>query len=307
MDFSKLPNLNALRAFESAARLESFSRAAQELFVTHGAISHRIRALEDDLGLTLFVREGKRVKLTETGRVYAQQVRLAMLEIAQATQGLRAGNRERRLIVSVLPSFAARWLMPRVGRFIEAYPQIDLELMAATALVDFRRSDVDVGIRLGLGEYPGLAVEKLMDEMYFPVCSPNFRQGKLPKRPSDLLKLPLQRSEPRAWRDWFDRAGLPDAPEPTRGAYFDDSAMVLQAALDGSTIAIVRKSLAQEYLDRGQLIKPFEIESPSREAYYFVCPPHLVQTQRVLAFRDWLKSEIAWFEGGERTEQSVPV
>src|ERR1700731_2409085 len=118
MDLSKLPNLNALRAFEAAARLESFSQAAQELFVTHGAISHRIRALEDALGVALFMRDGKRVRLTECGRTYAGQVRLAMLDIAQATQAVRAGERERRLIVSVLPSFAARWLMPRLGRFI---------------------------------------------------------------------------------------------------------------------------------------------------------------------------------------------
>lgn len=302
MDLSKLPNLNALRAFEAAARLESFSRAAQALFVTHGAVSHRIRALEEDLGLALFVRDGKRVKLTEAGRIYAQQVRLALHDIALATQGLRTGNRERRLIVSVLPSFAARWLMPRVGRFIEAYPQIDLELMSATSLVDFRRSDIDVGIRLGTGDYPGLFVEKLMDESYFPVCAPDFRQGRLPKRPADLLKLPLQRSEEGAWRDWFDLAGLPEAPEPTRGPFFDDSALGLQAVLDGSTIAMVRKSLAYEYLERGQLVKLFEIESPSRKSYFLVCPPHLAPTPRVSAFRDWLQSEIVAFETGEQVE-----
>jgi LysR family glycine cleavage system transcriptional activator len=296
MDFSKLPNLNALRAFEAAARLESFSGAAQELFVTHGAVSHRIRTLEEDLGLALFVRDGKRVRLSEGGRVYAQQVRLALIDIAHATQAVRAGNRERRLVVSVLPSFAARWLMPRVGRFIELHPHIDLELMAATALVDFRRDDVDVGIRLGNGDYPGLVVERLMGEAHFPVCAPNFNQGVLPKHPSDLLSLPLQRSEQGAWRDWFDLADLPDVPEPMSGAFYSDSAMVLQAALDGQYVAIVRRSLAQDYLDSGRLIKLFEIESPSRQAYYFVCPEHVVQTERVVSFKNWLQQEITAFQ-----------
>lgn len=295
MDFSKLPNLNALRAFESAARLESFSRAAEELFVTHGAVSHRIRTLEDDLGLALFVRDGKRVRLSEGGRVYAQQVRLALIDIAHATQAVRAGDRERRLIVSVLPSFAARWLMPRVGRFIELHPQIDLELMAATALVDFRRDDVDIGIRLGSGDYPGVTIEKLMDETYFPVCAPSFNHGQLPQYPADLLGLPLQRSEFEAWHDWFVAAGLPDAPEPTRGALFDDGAMVVQAVLDGQGIALVRRSLAQDYLDSGRLVKLFEIESPSRTAYYFVCPEHVAHAPRVTAFKDWLKAEIRDF------------
>lgn len=295
MDFSKLPNLNALRAFESAARLESFSRAAEELFVTHGAVSHRIRALEEDLGLALFMRDGKRVRLTECGRVYAQQVRLAMTDIASATQAIRAGDRDRRLIVSVLPSFAARWLMPRVGRFIELHPEIDLELMTATALVDFRRDNVDVGIRLGTGNYPGLFVERLMGETYFPVCAPGFNQGQLPQQPADLLQLPLLRSDDEPWRGWFDLAGLGDAAEPTRGTLFNDGSMILQSVLDGNVIALVRRSLAQDYLTDGRLIKLFDIEALSRSTYYFVCPEHVVASPRVAAFKNWLQAEISDF------------
>jgi len=295
MDFSKLPNLNALRAFESAARLESFSRAAEELFVTHGAVSHRIRSLEEDLGLPLFVRDGKRVRLTECGRVYAQQVRLAMSDIAHATEAIRAGDRDRRLIVSVLPSFAARWLMPRVGRFIESYPEIDLELMAATALVDFRRDNVDVGIRLGMGDYPGLFVEKLMGETYFPVCAPGFQQGQLPQRPADLLNLPLLRSDDEPWSEWFKSAGLPNVLEPTRGAWFNDGSMILQSVLDGNGIALVRRALAHDHLVSGRLIKLFNIESPSPNTYYFVCPEHVASTPRVVAFKTWLQAEVRDF------------
>jgi len=266
MDFSKLPNLNALRAFESAARLESFSRAAEELFVTHGAVSHRIRSLEEDLGLPLFVRDGKRVRLTECGRVYAQQVRLAMSDIAHATEAIRAGDRDRRLIVSVLPSFAARWLMPRVGRFIESYPEIDLELMAATALVDFRRDN-----------------------------APGFQQGQLPQRPADLLNLPLLRSDDEPWSEWFKSAGLPNVLEPTRGAWFNDGSMILQSVLDGNGIALVRRALAHDHLVSGRLIKLFNIESPSPNTYYFVCPEHVASTPRVVAFKTWLQAEVRDF------------
>jgi LysR family glycine cleavage system transcriptional activator len=296
MNLSKLPNLNALRAFESAARLESFSQAAQELFVTHGAVSHRIRTLEQELGVALFVRDGKRVALSSAGRTYAQTVRQALQDIARATQTVRSGNRERRLIVSVLPSFAAQWLMPRVGRFIESHPDIEIELMTGAALVDFRNDDVDVGIRFGLGDYPGVLVEKLMDETYFPVCAPNFNHGRLPQQPADLLKLPLQRSEHEAWRDWFALAGLPEALEPAQGALFSDSALALQVMLDGQAIGLVRRSLAQGYLDSGRLLKLFDIELPSRQAYFFVCPPAVAQARRVVVFREWLKAQIAVFE-----------
>jgi LysR family transcriptional regulator, glycine cleavage system transcriptional activator len=296
MDLSKLPNLNALRAFEAAARLESFSQAAQELFVTHGAISHRIRALEDALGVALFVRDGKRVRLTECGRTYAGQVRLAMLDIAQATQAVRAGERERRLIVSVLPSFAARWLMPRLGRFIERHPEVDFELKTATTLVDFRRDEVDVAIRFGTGDYPGLHAEPLMAETYFPACAPDYKHGKLPRRPADLLKAQLLRSDRELWHDWFVLAGMPDAPEPRRGVMYEDSSMLLQAALDGGGIGLVRRSLAQDDVASARLIKLFEIEAPSVWRYFLVCLPGTAQSPRVALLRAWLREEVARFE-----------
>lgn len=297
MDPSKLPNLNALRAFEAAARLESFSRAAEELFVTHSAISHRIQSLEGELGVALFAREGKRVRVTEGGALYAQKIRLAMADIADATLAVRSGDRERRLVVSVLPSFAARWLMPRVGRFIERHPEIDLELMASTQLVDFRHDSVDIGIRLGHGNYPGLHVVKLMSETYFPACSPNFNRGKLPRTPADLLSLPLLRSEDEPWRDWFELAGLPDAPEPTRGTLFNDGSMIMESILDGRGIALVRRSLAQDYLGSGRLIKLFDIEAPGRLAVYLVCQEQIAGLPRVAAFMDWIDEEIQAFEG----------
>ncbi len=159
MDLRQLPALNALRAFEAAARHESFSRAADELFVTHGAVSHQIRALEADLGVTLFARDGKRVRLSDIGRQYATEVRATLSALAEATRRLRSGERDRRLVVSMLSSFSARWVTPRIGGFIEEHPEINLELLSTNTLTDFTRDDVDVAIRFSIwGIYAGLHV-----------------------------------------------------------------------------------------------------------------------------------------------------
>jgi len=295
MDWRQLPALNAIKAFEAAARHESFSRAADELFVTHGAVSHQIRALEADLGVTLFTRDGKRVRLTDVGRRYAAQVRTALTTLAEATREIRAGDRERRLVVSVLASFAARWVTPRVGGFIEAHPQWDLELQSTNALIDFSRDDVDAAIRFGFGKYPGLHVELLLEEIFFPACAPHFNGGNLPKTPADLANFPLMRSDDQLWRQWFDAAGLTDWPEPTRGVLYQDSSNLLQGALDGQGIALTRRALATQEIAAGRLVRLFDIDGPSPWQYFFVCPPHLRHTARVQAFHDWIFAEATRF------------
>ncbi|MCX5541743.1 transcriptional regulator GcvA [Paraburkholderia sp. CNPSo 3076] len=296
MDLRQLPALNALKAFEAAARHESFSRAADELFVTHGAVSHQIRALEAELGVALFARDGKRVRVTDTGRRYAGQVRDALNQLAHATQEIRAGDRDRRLVVSMLSSFAARWVTPRIGRFIEAHPQWDVELQSTNSLTDFARDDVDVAIRFGYGHYPGLHAELLLDEIFFPACSPDFNGGKLPTDPRELAKLPLLRSDDELWRPWFDAAGLQDLHEPKRGVLYQDSSNLLQAAMDGQGIALVRRSLATHEITLGRLVRLFkDIDGPSPWRYYFICPPQRMQTARVQAFRDWVFDEVARF------------
>jgi LysR family transcriptional regulator, glycine cleavage system transcriptional activator len=295
MDLRQLPTLNAVKAFEAAARHESFSRAADELFVTHGAVSHQIRALEAELGVTLFTRDGKRVRLTDVGRRYALQVRAALSALAEATREIRAGDRERRLVVSVLASFAARWVTPRVGGFIEAHPQWDLELQSTNTLSDFARDDVDAAIRFGFGKYPGLHVELLLEEIFFPACAPHFNGGILPKTPADLANLPLLRSDDQLWRQWFDAAGLTDWPEPARGVLYQDSSNLLQAALDGQGIVLTRRALATQEIAAGRLVRLFDVEGPSPWQYFFVCPPHLRHTPRVEAFHDWIFGEAARF------------
>ena len=295
MDLRQLPALNALRAFEAAARHESFSRAADELFVTHGAVSHQIRALETELAVSLFARDGKRVRLTDRGRQYAAEVRAALLALAESTRRIRSGDRDRRLIVSMLSSFSARWLTPRVGRFIEKHPEVDLELLSTNALTDFTRDDVDVAIRFGYGKYAGLHAEELLDEVFFPACSPSFKGGELPRVPRDLEKMPLLRSDDELWRPWFDAAGLTDVPEPKRGVLYEDSSNLLQAAIDGQGIALVRRSLAMQEILAGRLVRLFNIDGPSPWKYYFVCPHALLQTQRVQAFREWVFTEAEQF------------
>lgn len=295
MDLRQLPPLNALRTFEAAARHESFSRAADELFVTHGAVSHQIRALEAELGIALFARDGKRVRLTETGCRYAKEVRAALMALADATREVRAGDRERRLVVSSATSFSARWITPRIGRFIERNPQIDLELLSTNALADFSREDVDVAIRYGAGHYPDLHVEPLLDEVFFPVCAPTFDGARLPATPAELAHARLLRSDDELWRPWFDAAGLADFSEPRRGVLYQDSSNLLQAAVDGQGIALVRRSIAMNEVLAGRLVRLFDIDAPSGWSYYFVCPPPLVASSRVQAFRTWIFDEVERF------------
>ncbi|WP_206954734.1 transcriptional regulator GcvA [Trinickia acidisoli] len=296
MDLRQLPALNALKTFEAAARHESFSRAADELFVTHGAVSHQIRALEDELGTPLFLREGKRVRLTDTGCRYAKDVRAALMTLADATREVREGQRARRLVVSSMSSFSARWITPRIGRFIERHPEIDLELLSTNALTDFTRDDVDVGIRFGPGRYPDLHVEPLLDEIAFPVCAPTFAGGALPKTPAELAASPrLLRSDDQMWRTWFEAAGLSGVPEPRRGVLYQDSSNLLQAAIDGQGIALIRRSIATHELAAGHLVRLFEIDAPNASSYWFVCPPPLFASARVQAFRTWLLEEVERF------------
>lgn len=296
MNLRELPALNALRAFEAAARHESFSRAADELFVTHGAVSHQIRALEDELGTPLFMREGKRVRLTDVGCRYAKDVRAALMALADATRDVREGQRARRLVVSSASSFSARWITPRIGGFIERHPEIDVELRSTNTLTDFTREDVDVAVRFGPGPYPDLHVEPLLDEIAFPVCAPTFNGGALPKTPAELAASPrLLRSDDQMWRVWFKAAGLENVAEPRRGVLYQDSSNLLQAAVDGQGIAIVRRSIAMQELVDGRLVRLFEIDAPSTSSYWFVCPPPLLASARVQAFRAWLLEEMERF------------
>ena len=289
---TRLPPLSTLRPFEAAARLESFSRAADELHLTHGAVSHQVRALEEHLGTPLFARHGKRVALTAAGRVFAERVRAALDEIARAADGLRE-RREDRLTVSVLPSFASRWLMPRLIRFMDAHPRVEVNVIASGALANFAADEVDVAIRFGVGPWPPHVCELFLEDEYFPVASPRTARGKLPKNPRELLKLGIIREDRDYWAQWFEAAGVPiEEARTARGPIFNDSTYALQSAARGEGIALARRSIVGEDLERGTLRRLFDISVPSRERYWFVSPKETADMAKVKAFRTWVRKEL---------------
>jgi LysR family glycine cleavage system transcriptional activator len=288
----RLPPLSALRPFEAAARLESFSRAADELHLTHGAVSRQVRALEEHLGADLFARHGKRVSLTPTGRAFAERVRAGLEEIARGADEAGGARRDNRLTVSVLPSFASRWLMPRLIRFMDSHPGIEVNVIASTGLANFASEEVDVAIRFGLGPWPPLACEHFLDDEYFPVASPRMNRGRLPRQPRELASFRVIREDRDYWHEWM-RAAKADVELAPSSLLFNDSTYALQAAARGEGIALARRSIVGEDLERGALVKLFDVSVASRESYWFVSPKALADAPRVKAFRDWVKAELS--------------
>jgi LysR family glycine cleavage system transcriptional activator len=285
----RLPPLTALRAFEAAARLESFSRAADEIHVTHGAVSHQVKGLEEFLGVPLFARTGRRVVLTSDGKFFAERVRAAMQQIGEAAAAINRHGRANRLAISTMPSFAARWLLPRLGGFMDAHPDLEISIHSSLALVDFVRDEIDVAIRFGLGDWPNTHAELVMRDEFFPVCSPQLNRGRLPKRPQDLSRFKLLRSDQEPWTPWF-RAASVDFPEPS-GPEFNDAALMLQATVAHRGIALTRRSITEADIASGNLVRLFDIALPAESAYYLVWPRHLEASKKILAFRAWFLGE----------------
>ena len=288
----RLPPLSSLRPFEAAARLESFSRAAEELHLTHGAVSHQVRALEEHLGTALFTRRGKRVALTAAGRGLAERVRGALEEIGAAADAART-RQENRLSISVLPSFASRWLMPRLIGFMEAHPGIEVNVNASVGLTNFAAEDIDIAIRMGVGPWPPLVCERFLEDEYFVVASPKMNRGKLPKTPADLLApgVRIIREDRDYWPIWFKAAGVA-FEDRIRGPLFNDSTYALQAAARGEGVALARRSIAGEDLERGVVKRLFDLSVPSRERYWFVSPKETANAEKVKAFRKWVKAQL---------------
>jgi LysR family transcriptional regulator, glycine cleavage system transcriptional activator len=290
----RLPPLNALKAFEAAARHESFTRAAEELCVTQGAVSHQVKALETELGLKLFTRERQRLIITEHGRDYLAVLRDAFDRIALGTERLRQRQSTGVLTVSTSPDFAAKWLVNRLGHFLEAHPEIDLRVSATMHHVDFAREDVDVAVRHGEGDWPGLDAVRLSPEHLFPVCSPKLMSGpRAIREPADLLKHPLLHMENRQnWTRWLEAAGLRDTGA-VHGPVLNRASMLIDAAVDGQGIALARTTLAAWDLINGRLVRPFPISLPLNKTYWIVCPKVTAALPKVTAFRNWLLAEAA--------------
>ncbi|MEX1205672.1 MAG: transcriptional regulator GcvA [Dongiaceae bacterium] len=290
----RLPPLNAVRYFEAAARHLSFTKAAAELNVTHSAISHQIKTLEDWLGVRLFRRLNRAVVLTEAGQTYLKPVREAFERLGDATRELRRREGAGVLTVSVMPSFAAKWLVPRLRGFRDAHPDVDVRISATEKLVDFAREDVDVAVRYGRGNYPGLRVDRLWSEAVFPVCSPKLLEGPVPLRePADLARHDLLHDFDwlaDMWALWLRAAGV-ESVNPRRALSFNSSNLMLQAAIDGLGVALSQGVLAGDDLAAGRLVKPFDVSLPTEFAYYVVAPEATADRPKVAAFRDWLIAE----------------
>jgi LysR family transcriptional regulator, glycine cleavage system transcriptional activator len=289
----RLPPLNALKAFEAAARSESFTRAAEELSVTQAAVSQQVKALEATLGLTLFNRERQRLVITEAGREYLAVVRDALDRIALGTNRLVQRQLAGVLTVSTSPDFAAKWLVHRLGRFAEAHPEIDLRVSATLHHVDLVREQVDLAIRHGEGDWAGLDVVRLCSERLFPVCSPNLFSGRNRiTKASDLLKLPLLRLDDwSTWSRWFDAAGISN---PTmRGPVLNQASMLIDAAIDGQGVALARTALAAWDVINGRLVVPIDVSLRMQNTFWIVCPKATSSVPKIKTFRDWLLAEAA--------------
>jgi LysR family glycine cleavage system transcriptional activator len=288
----RLPPLNALPSFEAAARHLSFSRAADELHVTHGAVSRAVRNLEGHLGVQLMIRASRSVRLTPVGASFAAEIRDILEHLAAATS-VATGQTSGIVNVSTIDSFAARWLMPRLFRFRQLHGDIDVRVATSERLADFVSDGIDIAIRCGAGQYPGLSAELLMKEDHFPVCSPKLLKGRYALRtPADLARHTLLHDVFTVdWAIWLRRAGI-DNIDPHRGPKFLSSDHAIQAAARGEGVVLGRSALVVDELAAGRLVRPFELSLPAGFAYYVVYPQRALQRPSVKAFRDWLMAEI---------------
>jgi LysR family transcriptional regulator, glycine cleavage system transcriptional activator len=280
--------------FEAAARHGNFTRAAEQLHVTQGAVSRQIKHLEDDLGLALFQRDGPKIELTDAGALLFKAADEALAILRRGTVDLRRLSATPTLTVSVLPSFAAKWLVPRMSGFQDEHKDIDIRLAADYEPVDFsRRPDIDLAIRFGTGHWSGLYSECLINEQLFPACSAEFlRSTGTVRDPRALHDLPLLFASGQydQWDDWFEAAGV-EPRRLARGPQYSDASMLLQAAIEGQGVALVRSLLSEEDIRAGRLIRLFETTIDSRYSYYFVCPQGRENDGKIQSFLRWLRAE----------------
>jgi DNA-binding transcriptional LysR family regulator len=308
MAIAHLPPLQTLRAFEAAVRLNSFTRAADELALTQGAVSQHVRALEAQLNVALFSRGRNGVQPTAEAYALALQVRqgLRVLERAfgrnseRSVRDWNAPKADIALAVSALPSFAARWLAPRLPGFYSMYPRIRIDLSSSVQLARLDRRDrIDVALRYGAGLWPGLSSEKLMDEEVFPVASRDYRDGRLPRRLADLAQCTLLVHATQPWEAWFQAAKL-EMSVPTEAPTFGDVNSMLDATLGGAGISLARRSLIEEELADGRLVRLWRRSIIDVHSYYVVWRPDSRKIEAINSFRAWLQREIGALEERRR-------
>ncbi len=289
-----LPSLQTLRAFEAAERLQSYSRAAEELGLTHGAVSHRIRELEQQVGVTLFQRVGNSMVATLEGRQLVGKVRqsLSMLEQAFSPRAPASSTTQRRVVIASAPSIGATWLFKRLAEFRAEHPGIDIDMRVSDGLSDYKKEKIDLGIRLGLGGWAGLNAAPMFDEAISPVCSPEYRDRLNLHAPADLARATLLRNVWTPWVTWFAAAGL-DWPEPATGSMFDNSPLMLSAALDHQGVALGRHWLVVDELRAGRLVTPFDISVRDDFQYWLAWPAGRSANADAALLREWLAAKAA--------------
>lgn len=289
---TSLPLL-ALRAFVEVGQQGSIKAAAQSLNVTSGAVSQQIRLLEDRVGMALFTRERSGLRLTEAGAGVHPALLQAFEQIETALQSLQQISSRQTLTVSTVATFAASWLVPRLGRFNERYPHIEVRVEATSALVDMRRDRVDVALRHGLGIYPGLQVSRLMAPVLVPVASPALLPASSNlSEPQDCLDFPLLHDSDRAdWPLWLNAHGVGKDPRAERGTAFEDDFLLIRAAGAGQGLALVPQEYATEEIAAGRLVQVMDKPWPARFAYYLVTRPDAMQREEVRAFVEWVMEE----------------
>lgn len=288
----RLPALRALQVFEAAARHLSYSRAAQDLFLTQSAVSHQIKALEAELGTKLFRRAGRAMLLTGEGQRFYTHIRDGLASFAKGVATLRAGGGPQTLNISATPSLAAGWLVPRLSDFYHRHPDIDVNLRATTTLADFDRDEVDLALRYGPGQWPGMHAEKLLSADVYPVCSPRYRGGKLPATPADLLQGVLLHVSGLSWEEWFKSAGV-TLDAPLHGPRFNDYGLAVQAAKRGQGVMLGRAAFVAEKLANGQLVRLMQKQPSLRTFdYYIVYPEGHELPHKSRVFRDWMLAQV---------------
>lgn len=290
-----LPPLNAVRTFEAAARHLSFNNAAEELNITPSAVSHQVKTLEEFLGVQLFRRLNRQVQLTSEGAAFLPPLRAALDQIDAATARTIANRQSGPLVISAAPSFGTRWLVPRLTGFQEAHPEIEVRPIISVDIVDFARSDIDLAVRHGRGEWPGLRSHLLKSEDVLPVCSPDLLEDGPPlNAPQDLAGHTLLHVMPRMgeWRSWLALAGV-SGVDAEKGPRFQNVPMAVDAAISGLGVAITDPRMVEVDLARGRLVAPFDIELPIDGGYYLVYPEERADAPKVAAFRDWILGEVA--------------
>ena len=299
---ARLPPLRSVQAFEAASRHLSFKAAAGELHVTPTAISHRIKALEAHLGVDLFHRLPRALKLTAAGKAYAPHVRQAFEKLAEASLALRSDDVEGEIAISTTMSLAGQWLGPRLPRFQKLCPGLSVRVLSSDTVADFARDGIDVAIRYGFGDYPGMHAAWVLDDYVAPVCAPQLALDL--DAPGNLLRVALIDYEwsgfsevDPSWVKWFRIAGVRDA-RPDRVATYTDETMCLQAAAEGHGVALVSLIAAARELESGRLVAPFRARLKNM-SYYLVCPQIAARQSKVQAFQDWLLDEADMFRDSD--------